>query len=166
MATPMQALEASSAAGANSEIPPSLPDPSVADLLNEMENEVFQAKQAQATHSSHAGHSDHAMPMMPQMPIGMPPMGTAGAPGGGGYGSYAANRIGDEGGLSKWIQVPHLKTAVIAMLLALLIFYPHGFFPALYQRFSRASTLEAYDLFIRIFLLGVFFYIVLVAVPY
>jgi hypothetical protein len=148
MATPVQSLPKDSTTDAP-------PDPSVTDLLNEMENEVFQAKQAQAVHS--APPSMAQMPHIPQMPQ-MAPMGHSGF-------GFPMN-YKEDGGLSKWIQIPHIKTAVVAMMIALLLFYPHGFFPAFYQRFSRATTLESYDLFIRIFLLGVFFYVVLVAVPY
>jgi hypothetical protein len=68
---------------------------------------------------------------------------------------------------TKWFQLhpENGKRAAIAMVVALVLFYPTGMFPAIYRRVSRLNFLEAYDPIVRVVLLGVFVYLLLTYVP-
>ena len=149
LATPIQKLPMT----AGSPPPPaSMPeDSSVTDVLNEMESVVSMAKTYQDQPLPNAPNaSGYAMPPMLPSPSIMP----------GSFGDYTAAP-------KPWfhLDTENGKRAAIAMLLALALFYPNGLFPALYHRIARLRFLESYDLFVRIFLLGVLFYVVMTYVP-
>lgn len=145
LATPIQKLPATSSA------PPPLAapeDPSVTDVLNEMESVVSMAKNYQDHPIGDAG-----IAMAPPM-FQMPPA----------YGMGARDFPETP---KSWLNLhtDNGKRAAVAMILALVLFYPSGLFPAVYQRIARLRFLESYDIFVRVFLLGVFFYILLTYVP-
>jgi len=148
LATPIQKLPATPGA------PPAAPeDPSVTDVLNEMESVVSMAKNYQDQPLGNGGGGG-AMPP-PAFPYQQPMVG---------YGMGAP----DFSETSKsWLSLhtENSKRAAIAMVLALVLFYPSGLFPAVYQRIARLRFLESYDIFVRVFLLGMFFYILLTYVP-
>jgi hypothetical protein len=114
----------------------------VADVLNEMEKVVSQAETYQ-----------HQPLMQPHisLPSPPPPMFYAPAP--------------SNPSATPWIQIDNAKRAAVAMILALVFFYPSGVFPAIYHKISKLGFLENYDLFVRVFLLGALFYTILTYVP-
>lgn len=160
MATPIQTLSPQgqgqgvgiTSGGAN---PTDLSDPLVSDVLNEMEKEVNQARQqSSALHSQGHGMNglSASIASMPSAPTlaSMPFPGTS---------------LKNTASSVQWIHVSHLKVAVICMVFSYIIFNPSGILPSLYYRFSKLNFLESYDLFVRIFLLGVFLYVLLTYVP-
>lgn len=156
LATPIQKLPVSTGA------PPSAPDdPSVTDVLNEMESVVSMAKNYQEHPLPNGGRGEgtgihSALPNYPHSQSNMQ------------YPSMAmAMEYGASTPTTSWMHLhtDNGKRAAVAMLLALMLFYPSGLFPGVYHRIARLSFLENYDLFVRIFLLGVFFYILLTYVP-
>lgn len=139
LATPIQKLPVAPPSAATAAAPE---DPSVADVLNEMESVVSAAKQYQDQPLGAAPSAAAAPPPMPMFAFAPPPT-------------------------AKWFQFQpeNGKRAAIAMAVALLLFYPTGVFPALYRKVARLGFLEAYDPIVRVVLLGIFVYLLLTYVP-
>lgn len=134
LATPIQSLPTAAA-------PPPAHDPSVTDVLNEMESVVSQAESYQQNPLPPSFAQQMAMPTMSMPMPPPPPPATA------------------------WVHPENAKRAVAAMVIAIVLFYPTGLFPAIYHKFSKLGFLESYDLFVRVFLLGALFYTILTFVP-
>lgn len=132
---------------ADSSSPPPPIDASVTDVLEEMEREVSAAQHQQPAqqHPQHPAPQHPPpggyMPQMPQMP-GMPPIHLY---------------VDDQDG---WVDMPKVKTAVLATLMALLLLIPK--FPDIYDRFARIAFLEPYELYIRAGLLALVLYLLMV----
>ena len=145
LATPIQSLPSQpSTGGAPSAPPTAITDPGVADVLNEMEKVVSQAETYQ-----------HHPLMQPHMSLPSPPPSMF----------YNSPLPPEKSLATSWIQIDNAKRATVAMILALVFFYPSGIFPAIYHKISKLGFLENYDLFVRVFLLGALFYTVLTYVP-
>ena len=130
---------------ADSSSPPPPIDASVADVLEEMEREVSAAQQQQQHPSAPQQHlqPQHLQPQhlgsyMPQM-------------------SPLSLYVDDQ---DEWVDMPKVKTAVLASLMALLLLIPK--FPDIYDKFTRIAFLEPYELYIRAGLLALVLYILMV----
>lgn len=147
MATPIQTLPLQgkqTAPSQSQESSADLADPMVADVLNEMEKEVSYAKQSNL--------APPVYPSSPQLyPLAPPP-------------SIPSMQYGV---LKKdWIHMDNLKRALVCMLLSAVLFNQSWIFPSIYRRIERLSFLESYDFYIRVFLFGMFLYVLLTYVPY
>lgn len=134
MSTPVSSLPKTDAPSSQTHI-----DSSVTNVLEEMEREVS-AAQKSMQHPQHPQHppTGYMYPVgqnMPVVPLYM--------------------NSDDE-----WIDMPKVKTAVLATLLALLLLVPK--FPEIYDRFARTAFLAPYDLYLRAGLLAVLLYFVMV----
>jgi hypothetical protein len=127
---------------ADSSSPPPPIDASVTDVLEEMEREVSAAQQQQ--HSAPQQPPQHPGGYMPQMPM-VQQMGPLSL--------YVDNQ-------DEWVDMPKVKTAVLATLMALLLLIPK--FPDIYDKFARIAFLEPYELYVRAGLLALVLYILMV----
>ena len=132
---------------ADSSSPPPPIDASVADVLEEMEREVSAAQQQQQQPSVPQQHlQQHLQSQHPQHLGGyMPQM------------SPLSLYVDDQ---DEWVDMPKVKTAVLASLMALLLLIPK--FPDIYDKFTRIAFLEPYELYIRAGLLALVLYILMV----
>ncbi len=125
--------------------PPVNTDPTVTDVLEEMEREV-----AAAQHPS-APVQKPQMPQMPQQPS---------------LYAYAGQQmmppppIYMKGMGAPWIDKGRLQTAVVATVIAMLLLLPK--LPNIYERFSRIAFLEPWETYVRAALLALVLYLVMV----
>lgn len=110
-------------------------DPSVTDVLEEMEKEVAAAQK----------------PSAPQQPTS-PPM----------YAMYQppSPPLYMKDADASWLDVPKIKTAAVATVLAMLLLLPKV--PEIYERFGRIAFLAPYELYIRAGMLALVLYLLMV----
>lgn len=143
MATPIQTLPTNQ--GNVQAHTTDMSDPLVSDVLNEMEKEVQSAKQSSGPFASHQMQGFQNLPQAPALPVMA-------------YPSIPSKK--------EWIHVDNLKRVAVCMILSFVLFHPSWIFPQLYERFYRLNFLQSYDMFVRIFLFGLFLYVILTFVPY
>ena len=128
-------------------------DASVTDVLEEMEREVAAAQKsspppppAPAPPMMVSTSSLQPSQMMPAMNMNMNfPMQSLPL--------YMKENV-------TWVDTPKMKTAAVAAILAAFMLLPK--LPNIYDRFSRISFLEPYELYIRIGMLALVLYLVMV----
>jgi hypothetical protein len=112
-------------------------DTSVVDVLEEMEREVA----AQVHPAPMPVQTAPVMPHAAAMPhVAMKPV-------------YVMEEQ------DEWFNMPRMRTAVIATLLAMLLLLPR--FPGLYDRFTRLAFLEPYELYVRAAMLAIVLYLLM-----
>jgi len=152
MSTPVTSLPQ---VDSKSSPPPVMMDPSVTDVLEEMEREV-----AAAQHSS--------VPNLPQSPQLHPQQQTtvtymnphSNQPPSYMYGGQNMFPPYNKDSNMNWMNMEKAKTAIIATLIAMLLLLPKV--PFIYERFARIVFLQPYELYIRAAMLALVLYITMV----
>lgn len=111
-------------------------DPSVTDVLEEMEREVAAAQKPAPPPPSYAMPAHYPPPPHPSVPLYMKDPGTS------------------------WLDVPKVKMAMVATVLAMLLLLPKV--PNIYERFSCIAYLAPYELYVRAAMLALVLYLLMV----
>lgn len=124
-------------------------DEVVTAVLQDMENDLEDAAHAQA--------GGQAPP-----PAQRRPSAAHAAPAAAGYAAGYPPAPRESSGVLSLLEldIENLKLAGIVAVLGTIAFYPN-LTQTLYEKIPRLSVLETYDMFVRAFLLGVFFYVLL-----
>lgn len=133
--------------------PPAMIDPSVTDVLEEMEREVAAAQHSSVPNVPQPSHplqqtvSNHINPHSTHPPSYM-------------YGGQNMFPPYNKDSNMNWVNMEKAKTAIIATLIAMLLLLPKV--PFIYERFTRIVFLQPYELYIRAAMLALVLYITMV----
>jgi hypothetical protein len=138
--------------------PPVTNDPTVTDVLEEMEREVAAANHPANSTQQQNSHPQHLQP--PQHPMGSYMNPQSSPPPSYMYGGQNMFPLYIKDSNGSWFHTEKAKTAVIATLIAMLLLLPK--IPFIYERFGRIVFLQPYELYIRAAMLALVLYMTMV----